>query len=151
MSEKPKVSGHFLVVVMVVLAVGYWLISWVDGEERRMTEAAARPEYYHGPPEPQAPAARSLFLQLDGGAGFTDGHVWVHNKSRDAWTDVKMEVNGTYTHTTAGIPPGETYRFFPALFTQSDGTRLNPDLVTVQRIDIHASVPGGRGHWNGAY
>jgi len=145
MSENPKVSGHFLVAVMVLLAFGIWLYTYAGPSEQRSYQS------WHDTPAPPVPATRSLFLQLDAGAGFTDGRVWVHNKSRDAWTQVSIEVNGTYTHTTAGIPPGETYRFFPALFTNSDGTRLNPGLVTVQRIDIHATVPGGRGHWNGAY
>ena len=88
---------------------------------------------------------------LNAAAGFQEGRVFVQNKSADPWLEVRIEVNGAFVHVSDIIPPGETYRFLPAIFTKSDGTRLDPSLVTIQRIDIHATTPTGRAHWNGSY
>lgn len=88
---------------------------------------------------------------LPAGAGCQGGRVVVVNKGPEIWTDIKIEVNGSYTHVADAIGSNDTLRFWPNIFTKSDGTRLDLDAVACKSIDIHATVNGQRRHWNGAY
>jgi hypothetical protein len=88
---------------------------------------------------------------LAAAGGCVNGRVVIQNKSGDVWTDIKIEVNRVYVHVADAIPPHETNRFLPQIFTKSDGTRLDLSRVACKTIDIHATTPAGRRHWNGAY
>jgi hypothetical protein len=94
------------------------------------------------------PMARA---DLNAAAGCQGGRVVIANREGRDWLQVKIEVNGVFTHQTEAIPKGETMRFFPSIFTKGDGTRLNLDTTSCKTIDIHATVNGKREHWNGAY
>lgn len=88
---------------------------------------------------------------LQAEAGCTAGRVLVHNTGTEPWTDISIEVNRDYKFVADAIPPGETYRYLPGIFTKSDGTRLDLARIACKSIDIHATVDGKRRHWNGAY
>ncbi len=94
------------------------------------------------------PSARA---DLKASAGCQSGRVVIVNNDSADWFEVKIEVNGVYVHQTSVIFKGDTMRFFPSIFTKSDGTRLNLETTACKRIDIHATVNGKRDHWNGAY
>jgi hypothetical protein len=88
---------------------------------------------------------------LKASAGCQSGRVVISNNDPAHWFEVKIEVNGVYVHQTDVIAKGDTMRFFPSIFTKSDGTRLNLATTACKTIDIHATVNGKRDHWNGAY
>jgi hypothetical protein len=93
---------------------------------------------------------------LTASAGCQGGRVVIINRDSADWLDVKIQVNSGYidsgyVHETAAIPKGSTMRFFPSIFTKSDGTRLNLDNIACKTIDVHAYINGKREHWNGAY
>jgi hypothetical protein len=92
----------------------------------------------------------ALAVDLDASASCRDGRVVVTNESGDVWTDVRIEVNGTYKHTADAIAPKTTLRFFAQIFSDSKGERLNLSRLSCKTIDIHATTPKGRQHWNGA-
>jgi molybdopterin converting factor small subunit len=96
-------------------------------------------------------AAGTALADLNAAAGCVNGRVVVQNRESSNWFQVKIEVNSVYVHTTDVIAAGDTMRFFPNIFTKSDGTRLDLSRVACKTIDVHATVGGKRQHWNGAY
>lgn len=92
-------------------------------------------------PDGDAPLAASAACQV--------GRVVIENNSPDIWRETIIRVNGTWEYKPDVVIPGRQ-PFMPALFTKSDGTRLDLADVTCQRIDIHATINGKRRHWNGA-
>ena len=96
-------------------------------------------------------SCESMLADLKASAGCLRGRVVIQNQDTENWFEVKIEVNREYTHDTAVIAAGDTMRFFPNIFTKSDGTRLDLNRVACKTIDIHATVKDKRDHWNGAY
>jgi hypothetical protein len=95
--------------------------------------------------------ATSALPNLKASAGCQSGRVVITNSDSAHWFEVKIEVNGAYVHQTAVIAKGDTMRFFPSVFTKSDGSRLDLGTTACKTIDIHATVNSKRDHWNGAY
>jgi hypothetical protein len=110
-------------------------------------------------PESTRPAAAvkpPADADLDASASVNGSRVVITNRSADHWFQVRMSINegildSGYAHEAEVIPAKTTLRFFPGIFLKSDGTRLNLENTAVKTINIHATVNGGRAHWNGAY
>lgn len=96
-------------------------------------------------------AALCAGADLKAGAGCQGGRVVITNNDSFDWLEPKIEVNGVFVYVGDVIPKGTTLRFFPGIFTKSDGTRLNFSTVACKTIDIHATIDGKRQHWNGGY
>lgn len=94
--------------------------------------------------------AAMLNADLAASADCRDGKVVIVNKDPAHWFEVKIEVNRAFVLETAVIAKGDTMRFLPAIFTKSDGTRLNLGAVACRSVDIHATMNGKREHWNGS-
>lgn len=88
---------------------------------------------------------------LNAAAAFRDGRIEIENRESEPILKVEIEVNETYKHVTDAIPAKTTYRFYPDIFTSSDGTKLDPERIAVKRIAIHAGTSRGMKHWYGSY
>ena len=86
--------------------------------------------------------------EFDAAAACQGNRVVIENRGAEMWSNVKIEVNGSYVFIADAIPPKETMRYFASIFTKPDGTRLDLARVACQRIDIHATVNGKRRHAN---
>ena len=90
-------------------------------------------------------------ISLKADVQFNNYIIRVTNKSRFAWTDVKMYLNGihvfgaTYKHVVRIIRPGSTLPISAMDFTTSDGTRFNPFATKILRLDITCKTPKGDG------
>ena len=83
-------------------------------------------------------------------AGCLNGSIVATNNDDQDWTQVKIEINRSYTHEVPTIPSHATVKFSPDQFSSGAGERLNLYSHACQSLDIHAFVGKDRLSWNGA-
>lgn len=137
-------SKRFTVIGLIIAALAVVTIGYI-------LDRPDKPHYSGiSKPASETPSAETAERPLQASGGCQAGRVVVANESSELWLDPKIEINGVFVFVGDAIAPKTTLRYFPSIFTRSDGTRLNLDDVACLRMDIHATVDGKRRHWNGA-
>lgn len=99
------------------------------------------------------PSARvptsSRFIDLKASVEFNGIEFVITNNDTFDWTNVKMELNDTFTLRIKKIQAGETYYLMAGQFAKKDGTRFNPFMTKLLRANIFCDTPEGRGSWFG--
>jgi len=88
---------------------------------------------------------------LKASAKYAGGYFQIVNHDDFDWSEVRIEVNGTYSARVQQITAGQAHYLKAAEFSKDDGTRLNPVLIKVRKILIKAKTPGGSEYWSGEW
>lgn len=128
----------------VLILIGlFWLVGYCSRSSEPPTASATN-------------AAEPAFVDLDARIHFNGTQFAITNQSKDAWTALKLEVNGGflsggYLYRADALGAGKTITVGAMQFAKSDGTRLNPFQTKPQKLTLQAKVKGRDGFYYGEW
>lgn len=152
--KRTRMSTGCLVFIAITIIIALWAIF---SDNNSKTPSRKRSPETQRVISTKTPKEDSDYTALKAAVSCDRSQFVITNNDTFDWKNVKLEVNaglirGGYNLKIPVLRAGRVYTVGVMQFAKSDGTRLNPMIIKVQKMDIFCDIPGSRqGYWFGAW